>query len=78
MMLDNLSLFWGTLINPRNGYELWEDWRQRGSTESPKALPTTGKGLGKITWKQMWFDITTAETPPEQIDQQSSAVLGGL
>lgn len=45
---------------------LWEDWRQKGCLESQKTLPTGVKGLVKIAWKQMRFDITAAGTPPEQ------------
>lgn len=36
------------------------------------------KGLAKVTWKQMWFDLIPAGTPPEKINLKPSAVLVNL
>ena len=55
-----------------------KDPRQRRNLKSQKIIQTGSKGFGKITWKQMWFDLIAAKTPPKKVDWQPNTVLVSL
>lgn len=55
-----------------------KDPRQRRNLTSQKIIPTGCKGFGKITWKQIWFDLIAAKTPLKKVDWQPNAVLVSL
>lgn len=52
-LLGHPLRIWEKLTNPRNGTGCGKDLRQRGSSESQKAIPI--KGPVKIGQKLMWF-----------------------
>ena len=51
-----------------------KDSRQRGRSKIQRLSQLAVKGLIKVTWKQMWFDLIASRTTPEQIDWQRNTV----
>lgn len=74
-MLGKPLLIWGKLANPGNGYGLRKRLETEGAGKGKRLSQLAVKGLVKVTWKQMWFDLVAARTPPEQIDWLSNPVL---
>ena len=51
---------------------------REGPQKAKRIFQSAVKGLIKVTWKQMWFDLVAARIPPEKIDQQPSTMLVGV
>lgn len=55
-----------------------KDLKQKGDPKSQRLFPLAVKGLGKVIWEQMWFDLAAPGTPLERINAVSVTLWKAL